>query len=139
MEKNREKLWNLIDACDTAALITLGAEGFPRARTMECMRLPQVEEIWFTTDANEQKLKEIAQNAKVTVFYSLPDKSWATVSGQAERVDDPNLKNKLWHDDWEKYFPDGPASPDYVLIRIVPQSARYLLSRGYEQGEVQFA
>lgn len=138
MDATRQKLWEVVDACETAALVTTGLDGFPQARTMECLRLPMVEEVWFCTDASEQKIKEIQKDPRVCVYFSRPDKSWATISGTAEVVTDLDLKKKFWRDDWEKYFPAGPSSPGYVLIRIVPVTARYLLLRGYQQGRVKF-
>lgn len=138
MDATRQKLWQIVDACETAALITTGLDGFPQARTMECLRLPLVEEIWFCTDVDEQKLKEIQKEPRVGVFFSLPDKSWAVVGGTAEVVTDPDLKKRFWREEWGKYFPGGYSIPGYVLIRIVPVAARYLLRQGYQQGRIKF-
>ncbi len=48
------------------------------------------------------------------------------------------MKNRFWNDDWENYFSDGPDSEEYILIRILPESADYLYRDGYERGHVVF-
>ena len=138
MEEKRKKLWRVVDGCETAVLISAGMDGFPHARTMERVSLPQVEEVWFATEARERKLGEIAREPRVTVFYSHPDKSWACIYGIAETVTDQALKSKLWKEDWERYWPDGPVSEDYVLIRVRPVSGEYLMLADYERGQVRF-
>ncbi len=139
MEEKHSKLWSIIDRCETATLISNSDSGYPHGRTMECIQAKQVEEIWFTTSQSERKIKEIKANKQVTVFYTHPQKGWACVYGEAEVVTDQEVKNCFWKDDWDKHFPDGPTSEEYVLIRIVPIGADYLLHEGYERGHVDFS
>jgi general stress protein 26 len=139
MNETRKKLWDLIEACETAVLITQGTEGFAHARTMERIKVNhQAEEIWLATEAKERKLAEIAREPRATVYYSHPDKSWACVYGIAEAVTEQSLKSRFWKDDWEKYWPEGPLSENYVLIRIVPVQAEYLLLKNYERARAMF-
>lgn len=138
MNEMRNKLWSLANACPNAALITQGADGFPHARTMETVKVGASEEIWFATLGNERKLTEITREPRVTVYYSHPDKSWACVYGVAEPVTDQTLKSRLWKKAWERYWPEGPLSKNYVLIRIVPVLAEYLLQKSFERGRVAF-
>jgi general stress protein 26 len=138
MPEMRHKLWDLIRACDTATLITQGPDGFPHARTMESVLPAGVEEAWFATEAKERKLAEITLEPRVTVFFTHPDQSWACVYGIAEAVTDQTLKSRLWKDEWEEYWPEGPVSENYILIRVLPVAAEYLLRKGYERGRVAF-
>jgi general stress protein 26 len=138
MPETRRKLWTLIHACQTGVLITQGQDGFPHARTMESIRLDSVEEVWFATEAKERKLAEISREPRVTVFFTHPDQSWACLYGIAEEVTDQTLKSRLWKEEWEAYWPEGPVSGNYVLVRILPVAAEYLLQTGYERGRVNF-
>ncbi len=138
MNESRRKLWNLIDSCETAVLISQGNDGFSHARIMERIKVNGLEEIWFATEAQERKLAEIAREPRVTVFYSHPNKSWACVYGIAEAVQEQSLKSRFWKDDWEQYWPEGPLSENYVLIRIVPVLGEYLLLQNYERAKVPF-
>jgi general stress protein 26 len=138
MNDTRRKLWSLVNACGTGVLITQGQDGFPHGRTMESVRVNSVEELWFATEAKERKLAEISREPRVTVFFSHADQSWACVYGIAEVVTEQSLKSRLWRDDWEKYWPEGPVSEAYVLVRIVPVAGEYLLLQDYERGRVSF-
>lgn len=130
------KLWKIIAQCPTTTLITQGLDGFFHARTMETVPVPQAGEIWFATDVKERKVGEIKRQPQVTLFFSQPDKSWASVYGMAEVVTDSGVKSRLWKEDWEKYWPQGPAAEEFVLIRVIPIAADYLLSEGFERGHV---
>jgi general stress protein 26 len=138
MNEMRRTLWNLVNGCDTVVLITHGNDGFIHARTMETIKVNQAEEIFFATDSKERKLVEISREPRVTAFYSHPDKSWACVYGIAETVADQAAKSRLWKDAWERYWPEGPLSENYVLIKIVPVFAEYLLRLKNERGRVSF-
>ncbi len=138
MNETKRKLWQIVDACDTGVLITQGNEGFAHARTMERIKFNQLEEIWFATEANERKLAEIVREPRVTVFYSHPNRSWACLYGIAEAVTDQALKSRFWKDEWEEYWPEGPLSENYLLVRIVPVAAEFLLLENYERGRIQF-
>ena len=36
------------------------------------------------------------------------------------------MKDELWEDDWARYWPDGAGDPDYVLIKVTPESVDFL-------------
>ena len=42
----------------------------------------------------------------------------------AEVVTDEQSKAQRWEDWMAEYHPQGPASPDYVLLRFVPEYLR---------------
>lgn len=139
MNEMRRKLGNIVEACENGILITQGNEGFAHARTMERIKANHhSEDFWFATEAKERKLAEIAREPRVTIFFSAADKSWASVYGIAEAVTEQSLKSRFWKPGWERYWPAGPLSENYVLIRIRPVTAEYLLIKENERGKLQF-
>lgn len=139
MNELHRKLGAIIEACEDGILITQGNEGFAHARTMERIKTNHnQEEIWFATEAKERKLSEIAREPRVTVFFASRDKSWAAVYGIAEAVTEQSLKSRFWKPGWERYWPEGPLSENYILIRIRPVLAEYLLVKENERGKVHF-
>jgi general stress protein 26 len=81
--------------------------------------------IWVATFAQSRKVKQIKANPRVCLqFVSQPggDKG-AVVIGQARIARGSTERKKAWKlapYDLAQYFPGGPASPDYCLLRIVP-------------------
>jgi general stress protein 26 len=40
--------------------------------------------------------------------------------GKIEILTDKSIKNAIWHDEWEMYYPDGKDSEDYAILRLEP-------------------
>jgi general stress protein 26 len=97
--------------------------GQPRVRPIS----PIVEDnmsIWITTYSTTRKVKQIRQNPKICLaFVEQPngDKA-AIVIGEAQIIPDMAEKERVWKvasfDLW-KYFPKGPASKQYCLLKII--------------------
>jgi len=86
--------------------------------------------IWIATFASSRKVGHIRSNPKVCLeFVSQPDGDQAAVVvGVARVVRDRSEKEAAWKlapYDLATYFPDGPGSRDYCLLRIVPAEIRW--------------
>jgi len=100
-------------------------DGQPHVRLMHWVRIEDDFTIWLATRASSRKAAHIVLNPKVcTMFVSEP--GYARVFGIAEIVNDQKIKDDLWKDEWEMYWPDGSSNPDYVLLKIHPSSVDYL-------------
>jgi general stress protein 26 len=95
----------------------------PRVRTVS----PIVEDdmsMWVTTRSTSRKVKQLRENPKICLAFVEPpngDKA-ATVIGEAQIIPDTEAKNRVWKlasfDLW-KYFPNGPASKEFCLLKII--------------------
>ena len=80
--------------------------------------------IWIATGSRSRKVQQIRQNPKVCLaFVEQPDgtKS-AIVIGEARIVSDVEEKKRIWNlasFNMLDYFPDGPASDSFCLLKIV--------------------
>ena len=107
-------------------LVTQGTNGWPSTRLVQ----PIIDfksgqndqfEIWISTNPNLRKAYEVKQNSRVT--FAIEDRKQQAnlvVYGEAAVVDTPQLKRRYWKSAWRLFFPDGPNSDEYVLIRIIP-------------------
>ncbi len=79
--------------------------------------------MWVTTFKNSRKIKHIMNNPKICLaFIEQPqgDKV-ATVIGEAQIIESMDLKQKVWKlapFDLGEYFPKGPESDEYCLLKI---------------------
>jgi general stress protein 26 len=79
--------------------------------------------IHFTTSVSSGKVREIRSNPAVSVYYCEPARTRGIMlSGQMEVLSDPALKRSLWDDAWRIYWPAGAEDPDYVVLRMQPES-----------------
>ncbi len=92
-----------------------GSAGFCRGEGFTC---------YFSTSIASGKIREIRSNPAVAAYYCNPARSHgAMLSGQAEVVDDAELKRALWSDTWRIYW-SGPDDPDYVVVRVRAEDVR---------------
>jgi Pyridoxamine 5'-phosphate oxidase like len=51
--------------------------------------------------------------------------TYVSITGQGEVVNDDALIKRLWTPAAKPWFPEGPASPDLCLLKVVPLMAEY--------------
>lgn len=82
--------------------------------------------IWFMSDRNSDKNREIAVDPNVKLFYSHPGKSsFMVVTGMADIVNDREKIRELWNPLDRMWFKGGEDDPDISLIRVKPLHAHY--------------
>jgi len=105
-----------------AALITVDANGLPRARTVN-VRPPDIDMVmWIATKPNTRKVEQIRANPNVTLYFSNDLKSaYVTVMGTAVLHDDmESIEATSWYPENQlrTFWPDFPK--DYLLIEVKP-------------------
>ena len=102
------------------ALITIDAEGQPRARTMDPLPPNREMVVWLGTNPNSRKVWQIKENPGVTLYYAAPDATgYVSLGGTAYLVDDPAEKAIRWKAEWEPFYAN--RAKDLLLIKVVPQ------------------
>ncbi len=82
--------------------------------------------IWFYSEKNSLKNKEISKDGKVQLFFLDPVKaSYLVVNGSAEIILDKDKIYELWTPVANNWFKDGKDDPNISLIKVVPISAYY--------------
>lgn len=126
-EQLKKTVLDFFKTYEYSNLITVDASGIPRGRIMANLPIEEDLVFWFATQDQSDKVKEINQNPKASVFVYRPgDHSSISALGQAEIVKDQAQKEKYWQEKWKAFWPNGPQEPGYVLVKIVPQKIVYL-------------
>ena len=126
-EELRNKIIEFSKTYEYANLITVDGSGFPKGRMME--NLPFGEDLifWFATGAQSDKVAEIKNNQKSSVFLYRPeDHSSISVQGTAEIVTDDAVRKEKWKEKWTAFWQEGPSDPAYTLIKVIPEQIVYL-------------
>jgi general stress protein 26 len=109
----------LIQETNYCALITLDSTGHPQVRTMEVLPIEEDFTVWFGTNKNSRKVKEVENDPRVTVYYADPSgNGYVVLTGTAVIVDDKKKKEEYWKDDWDQFYPDREKI--FILIKVVP-------------------
>ncbi len=110
----------IMEASRYCALVTLDAGGHPQVRMMDPFLPGEDMVVWMGTNNKSRKVNELRHDPRVTLYYQAPEASgYLVIRGTAEIVDDPEMKNRYWKEEWESFYPDKESS--FMLIKVVPK------------------
>lgn len=105
-------------------LITQGDTGWCSSRLVEPFLDAKTDlpfSLWFGTSKDSRKIAELWSNPKVTLaFEDKKADANVIVYGKATIETDPAIKKQYWKSILQLFFPKGPLSNEYVVIRIEP-------------------
>ena len=109
----------IIDSARCRVLVSVDEEGKPHAREMDPFAPEEGMIIWFATNPNTRKVKQIKNNPNVAVFYyDTKTLSYVSINGKAQLINNPAEKEKHWKKYWKVYYPD--RNKDMILIKVIP-------------------
>src|SRR3954468_8307440 len=110
-----ETLRELIKDIDTAMLTTLSEDGLV-SRPMKTQEIEFDGDLWFFTKKETNKYEEILHDQDVNVAYA--GKSYVSVRGRADIVEDLDKKKELWSNAYEKIMQTSYDDPNVILIKV---------------------
>ena len=121
-QEEMETLRELIKDVDTAMLTTVTEEGLV-SRPMKTQEVEFDGDLWFFTKKETNKYEEILNDQDVNVAYA--GKSYVSVRGRAEIVEDLNKKKELWSKAYEKIMQTSYDDSNVILIKVKAEAAEY--------------
>lgn len=129
----------LVESADAAYVTTIDPEGYPQTRCMFNLRnkfkFPKLLEVFeehrddfmilLTTNTSSEKVAHVKENSAACLYYCKPDEFHGLMlCGTLEIVDDHRIRERLWHEGWERYYATGPNDPDHTVLRFLPTKAK---------------
>lgn len=131
-----ERFFKIVEAIEFPLLLTNGEDGYPQARPMHLIQRERAT-LWFATSRASRKAGQIAADPRVTVMFVESGRfNYASLHGRAQIVTDEALRRRFWREEWREEWPEGPADPDYVLIKVVGENGSYYYGDTDESGAV---
>ncbi|UOQ44317.1 pyridoxamine 5'-phosphate oxidase family protein [Halobacillus salinarum] len=119
-----KKIKDLIKDEKVAMLTTVSPEGRLLSRPMHTKDVElDKEEIWFITEKDTEKYRDIERNPAVNLAYA--GNSYVSISGTAEFVQDDKKKKEYWNKIVEKVLNTSADDPNVVLVKVTPEIAEY--------------
>lgn len=116
-------LKSILKDAKVAMLVTHSTENRLVARPMQLQEVEFDGDLWFLTRTDTDKYDEIKTNDDVNVIIS--EKSYASISGTAEIIDDLNKKKEFWNKAYEAMFDMDYTDPRLILIKVKAETAEY--------------
>jgi general stress protein 26 len=111
-----------IRAAEFCFLITLGKDGKPNARLMQPFPPESELVIWFGVSSLSRKVQELRQDPLAVVAYQYNEENaYVSMRGHTKLIDDIKLRRQYWRESWLEFYPGGPESDEYMLVRFEPE------------------
>ena len=122
-----EKLKELVTAINICLFSTnLKGNDGATFRPMSAQEVDDEGNIWFFSDINSDKNREVQEDNLVQLIFSHPGKSsYMIVNGVAEISTDHKRIEQLWSPAAKIWFEQGKDDPDISLIKVNTRSAYY--------------
>jgi general stress protein 26 len=128
-QKSRElaRLAALVRQMKVGMLTTVEADGSLRSRPLQTVQVDAEGRRWFFTEAHSPKsARAEAADHQVNLSYADPrDEDFASISGTARVVRDPEKMRSLWTPELGRWFPRGLEQPDLALLEVRIDKAEY--------------
>jgi general stress protein 26 len=122
-EETLEVLRGILKNAKVAMLVTISDDQRLVARPMQLQDVEYDGDLWFLTRTDTDKYEEIKTNDNVNVVIA--DKSYASLSGKAEIIDDVEKKKEFWNKAYELMFDLDYTDPRITLIKVHTETAEY--------------
>ena len=122
------KVTDIINDSHIGMFTTINEAGALVSRPLAVQEVKDDGDMWFFTSANTSQVAHIRANPAVNVSFGKRTE-WVSVAGTAEVVTDRQLIHDMWNQ-VVAWFPDGPDTPEVVLLHVDSDSAEYWTSPG---------
>jgi len=119
-----KRAWDLMENLGFCLLVTHRGEGFHGRPMMAIVKVGE-RRIYFLSNRHSASEDEFASQPNVYLGFSDASSKYVSLYGKASLHDERELVRKLWTTGAQAYFPEGPESPDAVVISVEPQTAEY--------------
>ena len=95
-------------------------------RPMSTQKVENDGSIWFLSEKDSEKNRDIQSDNRVQLFYANRGSSeFLSVYGTASILQDREKAKELWTPLAKTWFQEGPDDPKLTLIKVVPQDGYY--------------
>ena len=121
-----EKIRKIAMEANICMFVTKINEAPLSGRPMATQQVDDEGNIWFFSEKNSDKNRDILSDSKVQLFYSNTGKyEYMSVYGTAEIEYDKEKIDKLWTSFAKAWFKEGKDDPNLSLIKVTPEDAYY--------------
>lgn len=108
----------------------------PRVRPVSPVRTDDFT-VYVASLRSSNKTQEIQQVQKVELCYLTKDHDQVRITGFAENVHDPDVRQDIWDTNpLLRTYLKSPDNPDFMLYRIEPKHVRYMREWALEYFDV---
>ena len=125
-EVARSKALALVERSGIALVGSNGDDGHPWIKAMLKMETEGLKTVWFSTNTSSRRVAQFLRDPRASVYFvDFSDWMGLMLLGEVAVLTDPESRQRLWREGYEKYLPLGVTDPDYTVLRFSATSANY--------------
>ncbi|MGD0167463.1 MAG: pyridoxamine 5'-phosphate oxidase family protein [Gaiellaceae bacterium] len=125
-EQARQKALELVERSPIALVGSNAGDGYPWIKAMLKMETETLRTVWFSTNTSSRRVTQFRADPRACVYFvDFSDWMGLMLLGEIEVLDDPQSRQRLWRDGYERYYPLGVNDPDYSVLRFTAHTANY--------------
>ena len=126
MGMSEETMNKIIDSCSTSVISSIDEDGFPNTKAMLAPRKRNgLKEFYFTTNTSSLRVDQYKNNSKSCIyFYDANKFQGLMIVGEMEVIFEKDIKEMIWKNGDELYYPKGSNDPDYCVLKFVGKKIR---------------
>lgn len=112
----------LIGELTFCVAVTQGEGGEANARIVQPRPLGDDWSVDVLTNRRCRKVREVERTGRLTLLYQHDqDRSYVSLVGRAEIVDDVAFKRSVWTPAHDRWNPGGPDDPATIYLRLITE------------------
>ena len=126
--KTREQLFNFIQKQRVSFIASVDEDGYPNMKAMFMPGKIEGDNFYYSTNTSSLRAGQFMKNPKASIyFYNKGRFKYEAVmlTGTVEVLQDPQIKEELWHPQDVMYYKQGVTDPDYCVLKFTCKSAEY--------------
>lgn len=118
---------DLVGRSKTCVLTTIDSEGFPSARAMFAPRERLgMNRLIFSTNATSRHVTHLLENPRACLYFYDPVLfQGLLLKGEMEVTRSQEIRDRVWQDGDEFYYPLGPADPELTILVFTAMQGRW--------------
>jgi general stress protein 26 len=121
-----DRLREAVDAVRFAMVTTVDRDGTLHSRPMATQRADADGTLWFLAAAGSALVRQLREQPALLVTYGCTRlRRYVSINGVATLMRCARTAGALWDDSVAAQFPDGPADPGVVVVKVSVDTAEY--------------
>ena len=121
-EEAFEKALDLVNNSEKCILATIDEKGFPNLKAMFNAKNDGMKEILFSTNTSSIRTQQVKNNEKACVYFvDMENFIGVMLIGKIRATREQRLREMLWDDGSERYYPLGINDPDYTVLQFLAE------------------
>ena len=123
---SEEAMNNVIENATVTIISSIDENGYPNTKAMLPPRKRNgLKEFYFTTNTSSLRAKQYSKNGKACIYF-FNEKYFQGLMfiGTMEVLTNQEIKNEIWRDGDDMYYPKGIQDPDYCVLKFTGEKIR---------------